>query len=125
MANKVGYHSIVIDSTGIGTLATITVYDAGTLNLATIYSTPGGAAQANPFATDANGRFVFYADPAEYDINASGAGFIAYTLEDVSIIGVYGQFITSAPTSGEHRVKKLRLDGTQKVIVTYDGIAEP
>ena len=125
MANKVGYHSIVIDSTGIGTLATITVYDAGTLNLSTIYSTPGGAAQANPFATDANGRFVFYADPAEYDINASGAGFIAYTLEDVSIIGVYGQFITSAPTSGEHRVKKLRLDGTQKVIVTYDGIAEP
>ena len=125
MANKVGYHSIVIDSTGIGTLATITVYDAGTLNLSTIYSTPGGAAQANPLATDVNGRFVFYATPGEYDIQASGAGFVNYTLSNVSIIGVFSQFVTSAPTSGEHRVKKLRLDGTQKVVVTYDGTAEP
>jgi hypothetical protein len=125
MANKVGYHSIVIDATGIGTLATITVYDAGTLNLSTIYSTPGGAAQVNPFATDANGRFVFYATPSEYDIQASGAGFITYKLENVSIIGVFSQFVTSAPTSGEHRVKKLRLGATDNIVVTYDGTPEP
>ena len=38
---KIAYaDEMIIDVlTGIGTLATITVYDAGTLNLSTIYST--------------------------------------------------------------------------------------
>lgn len=44
MANKVAYHNTVIDTTGIGTLATITVYNPGTVVAATIYSTPAGAA---------------------------------------------------------------------------------
>ena len=125
MANKVAYHNTVIDTAGTGTLATITVYNPGTLTASTIYSTPAGAAQANPFSTDANGRFVFYADPGEYDINVSGAGIVAYTLSNVSVIGVFDQFITSNPPSTEYQIKRIRLDATQKVVVVYDDVPEP
>ena len=125
MANKVGYHNLVIDiATGIGTQATITVYDAGTVNLSTIYSDVAGAAESNPFTTDANGRFSFFADPAEYDIKVSGAGITTYTLEDVSIIGVFGQFVTSQPTAGEYRVKELRLSGGKSIMVTHPDATE-
>jgi len=126
MANKVGYHNLVIDvATGIGTQATITVYDAGTVDLSTIYSDVGGTAESNPFTTDANGRFSFFADPAEYDIQVSGVGITTYTLEDVSIIGVFGQFVTSQPSSGEYRLKELRLNAGLNMIVTYPDIVEP
>ena len=125
MANKVAYHSVVIDTAGTGTLATITVYNPGTLTASTIYSSPAGAAQANPFATDANGRFVFYADPGEYDINVSGAGIVAYTLSNVSIIGIFDQFIKSDPPSLAYQVKKIRLDAGKNMVVVYDGTPEP
>jgi hypothetical protein len=125
MANKVAYHNTVIDTAGTGTLATITVYAPGTVVASTIYSSPAGAAQANPFATDANGRFVFYADPGEYDINVSGAGIVAYTLSNVSVIGVFDQFITSNPPSTEYQVKRIRLDAANKVVVVYDDVPEP
>ena len=94
MADKVGYHNLIIDvATGIGTEATITVYDAGTVNLSTIYSDPAGTPMANPFTTDASGRFFFFADPDEYDIEVSGVGIATYKIEDVSIIGIYDQFL--------------------------------
>jgi hypothetical protein len=125
MANKVAYHNTVIDTAGTGTLATITVYNPGTLTASTIYSTPAGAAQANPFSTDANGRFVFYADPGEYDINVSGAGIVTYTLSNVSVIGVFDQFITSNPPSTEYQVKRIRLDVANKIVVVYDDVPEP
>lgn len=124
MANKVAYHNTVIDTAGNGTLATITVYNPGTVVASTIYSTPAGAAQANPFSTDANGRFVFYADPGEYDINVSGAGIVTYTLSNVSIIGVFDQFITSNPPSTQYQVKKIRLDASNQVVITYDDVPE-
>ena len=97
MANKIAYHSVVIANNGNGTPATITVYGAGTLIPSTIYSSPAGAAQVNPFATDANGRFVFYADPGEYDIEASGVGLVTQKLEDVSIPPVPIDEITLTP----------------------------
>ena len=125
MANKVAYHNTVIDTAGTGTLATITVYNPGTLTASTIYSTPAGAAQVNPFSTDANGRFVFYADPGEYDINVSGAGIVTYTLSNVSVIGVFDQFITSNPPSTEYQVKRIRLDVANKIVVVYDDVPEP
>ena len=124
MANKVAYHSVVIDTNGTGTLATITVYAPGTVTASTIYSSPAGAAQANPFTTDANGRFVFYADPGEYDINVSGAGIVAYTLSNVSVIGVFDQFVRSDPPSTNYQVKKIRLDASKQIVVVYDGTPE-
>jgi hypothetical protein len=69
--------------------ATVTVYNAGTLDLATIYSdnlvapTPLG----NPFTADVNGYFFFYAQPARYDINFSAGGIVSpYTWGDQSIV---------------------------------------
>jgi hypothetical protein len=120
LAIKIGYHNLIIDTaTGIGTQATITVYDAGTANQSTIYSDANGTAKDNPFTTDSVGRFSFFADPAEYDIQVSGAGITTYKLTGVSIIGEYSRFVTSAPTSGEYRLKKLRLDADKKIVVTY------
>ena len=43
MADKIGYHNMIIDvATGEGKQATIAVYAAGTANLSTIYSDPAG-----------------------------------------------------------------------------------
>ena len=121
MANKVGYHNLIINvATGIGTQATITIYTPGTANKSTIYSDAAGTAKTNPFTTDAYGRFSFYADPGEYDIEVSGAGITTYKLEDVTIIGTSDEVIISDPTVGEYRLKKLRIhtDG-QSIIVTH------
>lgn len=125
MANKVAYHNVVIDTDGAGTAATITVYTPGTVTASTIYSTPAGAAQVNPFSTDASGRFVFYADPGEYDIQVSGTGLTTYLLEDVSIIGIFNQFVRSDPPPGDRKIKKIRYDSTDKVVVVYDSVPEP
>ena len=124
MANKVAYHSVVIDANGTGTQATITVYDAGTTDESTIYSTPAGAAEDNPFTTDSYGRFVFYADPGEYDIQVSGSELTTYTLEDVSITGVSEEFVRSNPPAGDRRVKKVRLDSDDKLVIVYDETPE-
>lgn len=124
MANKVAYHNTVINESGAGVLATITVYNAGTLTKPTIYSSPAGAAQDNPLATDSLGRFVFYADPGEYDIEVSGAGIVPYTLENVSIIGVFEQFVVSDPPATNYRVKKIRLGPDGKVVVVYNSEPE-
>jgi hypothetical protein len=124
MVNKVAYHSVVIDSEGNGTLATITVFAPGTATLATIYSSPEGAAQANPFDTDANGRFVFYADLGEYDIQASGTGFTTYTLSNVPVIGVASQFVRSDPPSTNYHINQIRLDASKHIVVVHDDTPE-
>ena len=92
---KIGYtdNMIINVATGKGTQSTITVYDAGTVNLSTIYSDPAGTAKSNPFSTDANGRFNFYADEGEYDIQVSGAGITTYKVENVSVIGYASEFL--------------------------------
>jgi len=124
MADKIGYHNTIIDiTTGAGKEATITVYDVNTSDLSTIYSDPAGTAKDNPFTTDANGRFSFYADQGKYDIQVSGTGIITYKLEDVPIVASYA--ITSKPASGEYRIKALRLASDGKsIIVTHSSAAE-
>jgi len=125
MANKIAYHNLIVDvATGNGTLATITVYAPGTTTLSTIYADPAGTAKVNPFATDAVGRFSFYADSGEYDIQVSGTGITTYTLEDVSIMGEATRYVVSDPTSGEYRLKKLRLDASKNILVTYNDTPE-
>ena len=125
MAKKIGYHNLVVNvATGVGTYSTITVYNANTVVASTIYSDPDGTAKSNPFTTDSVGRFSFYADPGEYDIQVSGAGITTYTLEDVSIIGEDSQFVKSDPNSGEYRVKELRLNSSKITVVTYDETPE-
>lgn len=67
--------------------ATVTVFNAGTAVLATIFSTEGGGALANPFVSDANGKWQFWADQGRYDIQFSGSGITApYTYFAVEVV---------------------------------------
>ncbi|KKM21814.1 hypothetical protein LCGC14_1631660, partial [marine sediment metagenome] len=71
--------------------ATVTVYDAGTLDLATIFSDNGVTPLANPFTTDGDGFFFFYAAAGEYDVRLSDGGIVApYTWGDVHLNGFTG-----------------------------------
>lgn len=69
-------------------LATVTVYKAGTETLATIYDdnlTPA-TAKSNPFTSDANGFFYFYAATGPVDVRFSGGGITSpYTWGAVSV----------------------------------------
>lgn len=63
---------------------TVTVYDAGTTNLSTIYD-PNDVADAtisiaNPNTTDSNGRFCFAATAGYYTIVLSGGASPTVTL---------------------------------------------
>jgi polygalacturonase len=53
---------------------TVTVYDAGTLNLSTIFSDSSGTAKANPFTASTTGYWFFNAADGSYDVNFSGTG---------------------------------------------------
>ena len=63
---------------------TITVYDVGTLNLASIFSDDAGTAKANPFTASATGFWFWYADDARYDVRLSGGGIVTpFTIGDI------------------------------------------
>lgn len=67
--------------------ATVTVFNAGTVVLATIFSDEGGTPLANPFVADGNGKWEFWADQGRYDIQFSGAGITSpYTYADVDVV---------------------------------------
>lgn len=54
---------------------TVTVFNAGTAVLATIYSDSAGTPKANPFTADAStGAWFFYGLVGEYDVQFSGVG---------------------------------------------------
>ena len=53
---------------------TITVYNTGTLTLATIASDNSGTPKANPFTADTDGYFKFYVQAGRYDYKMSGGG---------------------------------------------------
>jgi len=123
MAKKIGYHNLVVNvATGVGTYSTITVYNANTVVASTIYSDPDGTAKSNPFDTDANGRFNFYADQGKYDIQVSGTGITTYKLEDVPIVASYA--IPSKPLSGEYKVKDIKINAAGKIVIIADGTPE-
>ena len=65
----------------------VTVYNAGTVVAATIYSDAAGTAQANPFTANATtGAYNFYADGGRYDIRFSGGGISSpFTLGDFRV----------------------------------------
>lgn len=67
---------------------TVTVYNTGTVTLATIYSdnaiTP--TPLANPFTAAANGSWTFYAANGQYDVVLSGGGFpTPFTIPNVGL----------------------------------------
>lgn len=71
----------------ISASCTVTVYTAGTLTPATIYSSSAGAALANPFAATSTGVFTFYAVAGSYDVRLSGGtpAITPYTVSNVVV----------------------------------------
>jgi hypothetical protein len=64
--------------------ATVTVYAAGTTNLATLYATNStGAPLPNPLTSSATGLVSFYAADGRYDIRVAKSGFATVTVADV------------------------------------------
>lgn len=126
MSPKTAYHNLATNVvTGAGIQATVTVYAATTTEVSTIYSDAAGTTESNPFATDAFGRFVFYASPGEYKIQIAGSALNTYTIDNVSIVGTSEEVIISQPTTGEYRIKGFRMDTDNKgVIVKHSDTPE-
>jgi len=67
-------------------LCTVSIFDAGTTNLSTIYSDSAGTSKSNPFTSDADGQWFFYAGNGRYDVRFSGTGITTpFTLGDFKI----------------------------------------
>jgi hypothetical protein len=63
---------------------TVTVYNHGTSNLATIYSDESLTPKANPFTSATDAFWFFYGVSSVYDVRFSGTGISApYTLTDI------------------------------------------
>lgn len=76
---------------------TVTVYLAGTLTLASIYSDNSGTPLANPFTATSLGTWFFYASDGRYDAQLSSAGIpTPFTLGDWNPIGYRVQTGTGA-----------------------------
>lgn len=74
---------------------TVTVYDAGTLNVSTIYSDNSSTGKANPFTADIYGYWFFYADDGRFDVKFSGGGIaVPFTISDF-LLDNSGSGITS------------------------------
>jgi hypothetical protein len=107
--------------------ATVTVFNAGTVVLATIFSTEGGVPLANPFIADDDGFWGFWTDVGRYDVQFSGAGietpFTIFALEAVlsgeGIVdpGTNGYLVRTAVNTAVTRT----LTGTANRIVIVNG----
>ena len=80
--------TILKDVGGVGAAAVVTVYDAGTEDVSTIYSDDGSTAAGNPLTADAYGRTNFYAANGSYDIKVTGTGITEYTLLAIKLFDV-------------------------------------
>lgn len=99
---------------------TVTVYVAGTLTLATLYSDNAGTSKANPFTADTTGFYFFYVDDGRYDIRFSGTGITTpFTIADVSI----GTGVPSPAASAICNVKDPTYAGGAKGDGTTDDTA--
>lgn len=82
-----GIQSIVRDKAGNAIASTkITVRDAGTPDFTPIFSDPGLTTPlANPFTSETNGYYAFYANSGVVDIDYEKAGFPEVTVEGVEL----------------------------------------
>lgn len=84
--------------------ATVTVYNAGTVVLASIFADNIATPKANPFTADAaTAYWFFYAANGRYDIKFSGGGIAApYTLSDVLLLDTAaGGYIQTLNAQGQ------------------------
>jgi len=93
--------------------ATVTVYGAGTLVLATIYSDNSSTPKINPFTASSDGSWFFYAADGKYDVKFSGGGITTpWTLADVllddattgasAVVSIFGRTGAVSATAGDY-----------------------
>lgn len=116
----------------------VTVYDAGTSNVSTIYCNPQGDAKANPFVW-AGGEEgpTFYAAVGEYDVTVEGVALPTlqrFEVEEAANREFVGSGTAAAPSvafeadpdTGLYRVSAnslgLSAGGTVKATVSADGL---
>lgn len=88
--------------------STVTVYEAGTLNLSNVASDGDGTPKANPFTVGDDAYWFFYADPGNYDVRFSGFGIDEpFTFGDIHIGSdetgdefIQATYITQIPDPG-------------------------
>lgn len=87
-------------------LCTVTVYNAGTAVLSTIYSDGSSTPLANPFTANSAGYWYFYAANGSYSVQLSGASIPApltlanILLNDPTISDVVANRVYAGPGSG-------------------------
>jgi len=64
--------------------STVTIFDAGTSTLSSIFSNSSGSVKTNPFTASSDGSWFFYGNPGQhYDVRFSGTGITTpFTLGD-------------------------------------------
>lgn len=76
--------------------ASITVYDTGTTDLATLYEDSDLLVTVpNPIASDDLGEYVLYIGSGSYDLVVAKAGYDPNTIEEVEILGLTGGPVAS------------------------------
>lgn len=76
---------------------TVSIFEAGTKSLATIYS-DDHATKPNPFTADEKGYWWFYADAGRYDVEFSGAGIATPFRLNETVFATAS--VTAPPTCG-------------------------
>jgi hypothetical protein len=80
---------------------TVSVFDAGSTNLSTIFSDGIGTPKANPFTADATtGYWAFYANNGSYDVSITASGLSATTIRTVKIADASSSPLSGSGTSG-------------------------
>jgi len=80
---------------------TVSVFDAGSTNLSTIFSDGVGTPKANPFTADATtGYWAFYANNGSYDVSITATGLGATTIRTVKIADASSSPLSGSGTSG-------------------------
>jgi|WetSurMetagenome_2_1015567.scaffolds.fasta_scaffold28566_4 hypothetical protein len=71
------YANVAQDTAGnVIPSAIVSVYATGTTNLSTLYSDDALTSKSNPFQTDSDGSFSFYAVNGRYDVKLSKSGYV-------------------------------------------------
>jgi len=119
-------YGYAVDAAGtleIAPSCTVSVYNTGTLTLATIYADQISTPKSNPFTPDAYGYFYFYAAAGRYDLRFSGDGITtAFTWGDIQLQDTYLLARTDAGnsfTGNQSITGDLGVSGT----VTVGGVA--
>lgn len=118
------YQSVSRDPDGtVVDSATVTVYEAGTLDIVQIYGDNLGAVLGNPFLTDINGNYEFFVPPGLYKVTVSKIGHTSNTSDYISI----GTQLHASrhETGGEDEISVDGLSGTlateQPILIEIDG----